>query len=184
MALRKVAVMGHPVLREVAALVPENEIQSDRIQTLLKDMVETMIEYDGRGLAAPQVHESIQMLVMLWDFTPNEEATLLCLINPVIKPITKETSEYWEGCLSVPGLRGKVSRPNRISVEAFNEQGEKLDFVVDGFAATVIQHECDHLQGKLYIDRMTDLGKLAFSREYERYHATPGEPDVAEEGGE
>lgn len=184
MALRKVAVMGHPVLRKVAEPIPEKDITSEPIQTLLKDMVETMIEYDGRGLAAPQVHESIQMLVMLWDFTPGEEPTLLCLINPVVKPLTKDKSEFWEGCLSVPGLRGKVERPNRISVEAFNEQGEKLDFVVDGFAATVIQHEYDHLLGKLYIDRITDTSKLSFNREYERFHASADDPEDEEGGGD
>ena len=141
------AVLGHPVLRKVAAPVPESEIKSPRIQTLIEDMIETMAEYDGRGLAAPQVHESLQLLVMLWDFNPDKEPTLRCLINPVITPLTQETSGAWEGCLSLPGLRGTISRPKKISVEALDQKGKKLNFVAEGFAATVVQHECDHLLG-------------------------------------
>ena len=171
MSVRKVAVMGHPVLRRVADPVPEKEIRSERIQTLIKDMIETMFEYDGRGLAAPQIHESVQVVVMLWDFDPDKQPYLRVLINPVIRPLTQETTSYWEGCLSLPGLRGYVPRPNRIAVTAFDQKGEKLSFEADGFAATVIQHECDHLMGKLYVDRMPDLSQLAFSREYQRYHA-------------
>ena len=185
MAVLKVAVLGHPVLRKVAAPVPESEIKSPRIQTLIEDMIETMGEYDGRGLAAPQVHESIQLLVMLWDFDANKEAALLCLINPVVKALTQETSGAWEGCLSLPGLRGHVSRPKKISVEAFNQKGEKISFVAEGFAATVVQHEHDHLLGKLYIDRMTDLTQFGFSREYQRYLAPESEDeDDSEEDGD
>jgi len=171
MAIRKVAVMGTPVLRETAALVPEKEITSEKIQSLIQDMVETMVEYDGRGLAAPQVYESLQVVVMLWDFDPGVEPYLKVLINPEIESLTKETSTYGEGCLSVPGLRGDVARPNWIRVRALNEKGERVGFEAKGFAATVIQHECDHLIGKLYLDRMTDMSRLAFSQEYGRYLA-------------
>lgn len=180
MALRKVAVMGHPILRQVAAPVPEAEIDSPRIQTLLKDMTETMFEYDGRGLAAPQIHESLQIIVMLWDFEPEKEPYLVYLINPVIRSLTETTSSFWEGCLSVPGLRGNVSRPNRISVQALNQRKERLSFIAEGFAATVIQHECDHLMGKLYVDRITDMTQFAFNREYQRFLTKEGEA----EGGE
>jgi peptide deformylase len=183
MSVRKVAVLGHPVLRKPAEPIPVKDIKSPKIQQLIQDMAETMVEYDGRGLAAPQVHESLQLVIMLWDFTPDEEPSLLCLINPKIKPVTKETSSYWEGCLSVPGLRGKVTRPNIINVEAYNEKGEELSFRAEGFSATVIQHECDHLIGALYLDRMDDMSQLAFNREYQRYLA--GDDDSAEgEGGE
>lgn len=171
--------MGNPVLRKVAAPIPESEISSPKIQTLIQDMIETMFEYEGRGLAAPQVHESLQLMVMLWDFDPDKEATLRCFINPVIKPLTKETSSFWEGCLSVPGLRGMVDRPNKISVEALNQKGEKVSFVAEGFAATVIQHEYDHLIGKLYVDRITDREKFAFLKEYEKFHSDG--QDVGEE---
>jgi len=179
MALRKVAVLGHPVLRKVAEKVPESEIPSEKIQTLIRDMFETMFEYQGRGLAAPQVHESLQIVVMIWDFDPKKEPTSCVLINPAIKPLSEEKSSYWEGCLSFPGLRGKVSRPTRVLVHAFNEKGEALKFIAEGFAATVIQHECDHLMGKLYIDRMADFNELAFNLEYERYHA-PSEDSTHE----
>ncbi len=177
MAVRKIAVMGHPVLRQMAKPVPEEKIGTPEFQEFLKDMLETMFEYDGRGLAAPQIHESIQVVVMLWDFNPKEEPHVQVLINPVIKPLTQETSSFWEGCLSLPGLRGKVARPNKISVEALNQRKEKISLVAEGFAATVVQHECDHLMGKLYIDRMQGLSELCFNREYERYWAKPDSPD-------
>lgn len=180
MAIRKIAQMGHPVLRQVAKPVSEAELQTEEFQALIQDMVETMHEYDGRGLAAPQIHISKQVLVMIWDFDPKEKPYLLCLVNPVLKPMTDQQSAFWEGCLSLPGLRGKVSRPNKVQVTALNQKGEKLSFVADGFAATVIQHECDHLLGKLYVDRMTDMTQLAFSREFARYLSDGTE--AAEEG--
>jgi peptide deformylase len=182
MALLKVAVMGHPVLRKVAEPVSPKEIATPAFQQFLADMAETMFEYDGRGLAAPQVHVSKQVLVMLWDFDKDVEPYLVYLINPKIELLTENQSAYWEGCLSVPGLRGKVSRPNRISVEALDERGEKVKFVAEGFAATVVQHECDHLWGKLYVDRIEDMTQFAFNKEFARYLANADEP--AEEEGE
>ena len=104
--------------------------------------------------------------------SPRNICPELGVINPVIKPLAQTTSTFWEGCLSLPGLRGKVERPNRISVEALNQKGEKVSFVAEGFAATVVQHECDHLLGKLYIDRMTDLNSFAFNREFQRFWAS------------
>ncbi len=169
MAIRKVAVMGHPVLRQVAKQVPEKDISKPEIQTLIQDMIETMFEYDGRGLAAPQIHESLQIVVMVWDFEPEAKPYLRVLINPEIKPLTEETASCWEGCLSLPGLRGKVNRPNKISVTGLDAKGQKIDFEAEGFAATVIQHECDHLIGKLYIDRITDLSQFGFSRECSQF---------------
>jgi peptide deformylase len=184
MALRKVAVMGHPVLREKAKPVAQKEINTPKMQELFKDMLDTMFEYDGRGLAAPQIHESIQVLVMLWDFEPDKKPSILYLINPEIKNLTKETSTFWEGCLSVPGLRGKVARPNKIEVKALNHKGENIEFIAEGFAATVIQHECDHLSGTLYVDRLTSTQDFAFSKEFGRFIA-PNEGDAAgEEEGE
>ncbi len=180
-AIRKVAVMGNPILRTPALSVSENEIRSPKIQTLIQDMIETMFEYDGRGLAAPQVHERLQILVMLWDFEETEKTKVVCLINPEIKALTSDTSSYWEGCLSLPGLRGLVSRPNKISVRALNERAERTSFMADGFCATVIQHECDHLAGKLYIDHIKDFTQLAFEREYRRYLASnQNQEDAAE----
>lgn len=172
MALRKIAVMGNPVLRKPAEPVKESEITSPKIQALIQDMIETMFEYDGLGLAAPQIHESLQIVVMLWNFDPKEKPSLLCLINPKIKQLTETKSSHWEGCLSVPGLRGFVSRPNKVSIEALGPNKEKIKFEAEGFAATVIQHECDHLLGKLYIDRMDDMTKLSFNKEFSRFLAS------------
>lgn len=180
MSLRKVAVMGHPVLRKVAEPIPAKEIKSPKVQTLIQDMVETMFEYDGRGLAAPQVHESIQLVVMLWDFDKDTKPYLKVLINPEITAVTEETSGNWEGCLSLPGLRGFVNRPNKISVKSLDQDGKKQDFIAEGFAATVIQHECDHLMGRLYIDRITDLTQFAFIKEYNRFLEYSGEVEDAE----
>jgi len=169
MAIRKVAVMGHPVLRLAATPVPEAMIKSPKVQQLLSDMLDTMYEYNGLGLAAPQVYESLQIVVMIWDFEQDQEPYIRYLINPVITNLTKEESGHWEGCLSVPGLRGWVSRPNRISVKAFDDQGKAIEFIAEGFAATVIQHECDHLLGKLYLDRMTEMEKLVFESEFKKH---------------
>jgi len=171
MSIRKVAVMGNPVLRQVAKPIPPKEILTPKVQELLQDMVDTMFEYDGRGLAAPQIHESLQALVMIWDFEPEKKPTLLFLINPEIKVLGDEKSSFWEGCLSVPGLRGKVSRPNKIQVTALNQKAEKIEFVAEGFAATVIQHECDHLQGKLYVDKIENMKDFTFNREYSKFIA-------------
>jgi len=171
MAVRKVRVMGHPILRKVAKEISPDQINSPEIQSLIKDMIETMIDYDGRGLAAPQIHESVQVLVMLWDFETDKPSKILCMINPKVEFLTEETESFWEGCLSLPGLRGKVARPRKIRVQALNEKGEAVDLTIEGFAATVVQHEFDHLEGKLYIDRMEDLSTLVYDREYKKYFA-------------
>jgi peptide deformylase len=172
MAIRKVAVMGHPVLRTAAAPVPPKDIRTQAIQNLIRDMIETMYEYDGRGLAAPQIHESLQIVVMLWGTKkPEDSPEILCLINPEIKPLTGETQTFWEGCLSLPGLRGKVTRPKKISVNALSPLQEPIRMVVEGFDATVFQHEHDHLRGVLYIDRMDSLHDFSFTSEYEHYIA-------------
>ncbi len=178
MALLKVAQMGHPVLRQVAKPVPEKDIGSPEIQQLIADMVETMDEYNGRGLAAPQVHQSVQIVVLIWDFEPKKKPFLQVLINPELEPLTKDTSAFWEGCLSVQGLIGKVARPNRLRVKALDKDGKKLDFIAEGFAATVVQHEVDHLHGKLYVDRITDMTQFAFVKEYQKYLSSPDDGDV------
>lgn len=177
MPARKVASMGNPILRKKAEPVPEAEISSEQIQDLIADMVETMDEYAGRGLAAPQISESLRIVVMLWDFDKTKEPYLQVLINPRLKFLTEDENAYWEGCLSVPGLIGKVSRPNRLQVEALDQDGKPVNFIAEGFAATVIQHECDHLDGILYVDRIKDISKdFAFTQEYQRYIAE-GEED-------
>jgi peptide deformylase len=136
-------------------------------------MIETMYDYDGAGLAAPQVHVSKQIVVMEVSQNPrypNAPAIPLTVyINPEITPLTEEMDEDWEGCLSVPGLRGRVPRYTKIRLRAYDRDGQRVDFVAEGFHARVIQHECDHLWGKLYIDRVRDTTSLTFMEEFMKF---------------
>ncbi len=170
----KVARLGHPVLRQVAEPVPPDQIATPQIQQFIDDLIETMYEYDGAGLAAPQVHVSQQIVVMEVGRNPRyphaPEIPLTVYINPEITSLTEDMDEDWEGCLSVPGLRGRVPRYVKIRVRAYNRQGQRLDFIAEGFHARVIQHECDHLWGKLYIDRIRDTTSLMFLEEFMKYH--------------
>lgn len=175
MAILKVARLGHPILRQVAARVTAAELQRPEIQRLIDDMVDTMVEYDGVGLAAPQVHVSKQIAVYAVDRNPRypqaPSIPLTVLVNPQLTPLGEEQEEDWEGCLSVPDLRGRVPRHTRVRVDALDRQGKKIEFVAAGFHARVVQHETDHLLGKVYLDRMRSLESLAFVREFLRYHA-------------
>lgn len=174
MAILKVARLGHPVLRRPAAPVPLEGIGAPHVQRLIDDLIETMYEYDGAGLAAPQVHVSSQIVVFAVDRNPRypeaEPIPLTVLINPEISPAADETAEDWEGCLSVPELRGKVPRFTRVNVVAYDRGGQKLRFSARDFHARVIQHECDHLQGKVFLDRMRSMESLAFAPELLRFH--------------
>ena len=180
MAIRKIAQMGEPVLRRRAALIDPNEISSPFVQTLIEDMIETMHDADGSGLAAPQVYESVQLCVIEVDQNPRypqfESIPLTVLINPVVTPLVgagaelsaEDSFQMYEGCLSVPGMRGLVARPRKVRVQALDRQGKALDFVWESFRAVVVQHETDHLLGTLYVDR-ADPKTLTFLREYERF---------------
>lgn len=169
----KVARMGHPVLRQVAEPVPPDQITSPEIQQFIEDLIETMYDYDGAGLAAPQVHVSKQIVVMEVQRHPRypnaPSIPLTVYVNPEITPLTDEMDEDWEGCLSVPGLRGRVPRYTKIRLRAYDRDGQRVDFVAEGFHARVIQHECDHLWGKLYIDRVRDTTSLTFMEEFMKY---------------
>ena len=179
MAIRKIAQMGEPVLRRKADLIDPAEIGSPFIQTLIDDMIETMHDADGAGLAAPQVYQSLQLCVIEVDQNPRypqfESIPLTVLINPVITPLvgengvlaTEDSFQMYEGCLSVPGMRGQVVRPRKVRVQALDRTGASLDFVWESFRAVVVQHETDHLMGTLYVDR-ADPKTLTFLREYER----------------
>jgi peptide deformylase len=173
MAILKVARLGHPVLRRVAEPVPPEGIGAPAIQRLIDDMFETMDEYDGAGLAAPQVHVSLRVAIYGVEANPRypdaEAVPRTVLVNPRVMPLTAEEDEDWEGCLSVPDLRGKVPRSIRVRVEAYARDGKPLRFVADGFHARVVQHECDHLDGKVFLDRMRSLESLAFLGEFQRY---------------
>lgn len=170
--------MGHPILRKKAKEVKKTEIKSDAIQRLIDDMVETMHEYDGVGLAAPQVHEGLRISVIEFDLDSERyknagSQSLMVCINPKISIIDKSPQGYWEGCLSVPGIRGWVERPKCIQVEFLDRSGKSVSLKADGFLATVFQHEFDHLDGILFVDKITDRSKLAFTEEYVRYHHDP-----------
>lgn len=173
MAILKVARLGHPVIRTPAQAVPKERITSPAFQQLLEDMVETMHEYDGVGLAAPQVHLSQQIAVI--EVAGNRRypgegpIPLTILINPRILSASKKQKDDWEGCLSVNELRGKVPRAESLEVEAYNRKGEKVKFHAHGFFARVIQHECDHLLGKVFLDRMPTLATLTHLNEFIRY---------------
>lgn len=173
MAILKVARLGNPVLRTPAREVPAAEVRQPGFQRLLDDMVTTMREYDGVGLAAVQVHEPVQAAVLeVADNAryPGKMAVPLSfLINPAIVPLGRETEEDWEGCLSIPEIRGRVPRYSSLRVTALDREGNPLDFTATGFHARVIQHEVDHLRGRVYMDCMPDLSTLTYLTELARY---------------
>lgn len=175
MAILKVARMGHPILREVAKPVATEEIGTPSFQALLGSLVETMREYDGAGLAAPQVHVSKRVVVIEVDHNPrypdSPAIPLLTLINPEVRFLTEDRIEIVEGCLSIPDLRGVVPRIAAVELQALDPQGVPICLQFEGFAAAVVQHECDHLDGVLYLDRVADPRSLAFTKEFDRYHA-------------
>jgi len=170
-SILKVAKLGNPVLREVAPLVPADAIKGQEIQRLVQDMVETMREYGGVGLAAPQVHRSLQIAVIeeLEGSEKGRKAALQVLINPTLTILAERLEEDWEGCLSIPDLRGRVPRYQEIRVQARDHTGRKVEFKAKGFHARVIQHEHDHLLGKVFFDRMRNFESLTYLREFSRY---------------
>ena len=173
MSILKVTRLGHPVLRQVAQPLSLEQLRSAQTQTLIDDMIETMREYDGVGLAADQVHESRQIAVLEVADNPRypdkPKVPLTVLVNPRVTPLDEALEEDWEGCLSIPDLRGKAPRYKTTRVQALDRDGKELDFVARDFHARVIQHEWDHLNGKVYLDRMRDLSSLTFLLEFARY---------------
>ena len=174
MSILKVARMGHPVLRRHARPLEPDEIGTLRIQQLIDDMFETMRDSEGIGLAGPQVYESIRLFVAGVD---DEERMMppVVMINPEVTPVGSDVEEDWEGCLSIPDIRGRVSRATDIKVRALDRHGKPISMTADGFPARVIQHEVDHLDGVLFFDRMTSFESLTFLEEYSRYWSKSGE---------
>lgn len=168
MAILKVAQMGHPVLREIAKPVDPQTIKTKEFQQFCEDMLETMDEYDGAGLAAPQVHQSTRVVVLALSHGEEPEVW----INPVLTPLTDEMGSMVEGCLSVAGLRGRVQRPIRLHVSFVDRNADHRAYILQGFPAVVAQHECDHLDGILYVDRV-DSKSLAFLSEYSKFGFEP-----------
>ena len=173
MAILKVARLGHPVLRRVADPVRPEALGAADTQRLIDDMLETMAEYDGVGLAAPQVHVSQRLVVYGVAANPRypdaPPIPLTVLVNPRITPVGDEQEQDWEGCLSIPDLRGRVPRWACLRVEAQGRDGETLRYTAEGFHARILQHELDHLDGKVYVDRMGSMESLAFLSEFQRY---------------
>jgi peptide deformylase len=173
MAILKVARLGHPVLRQRAEPVAPAEIRSPEIQRLIDDMIETMHEYDGAGLAANQVHTLKRVAVVEVRENPRypdaPHIPLTILVNPVVTPVTTETAEGWEGCLSVPDMRGRVPRFTAVRLEGYDREGGRLDLIAKDFFARVLQHECDHLEGVVYLDRMPDLTTLCHIAEWNKH---------------
>lgn len=190
MAILKVAHMGHPVLRAKARPLDASEIRSGEVQQLIDDMFDTMAEYNGVGLAAPQIHESVRLFVAAIpadagdadedddDGDDEPETRAVALINPEITIVGRDTVEDWEGCLSIPDIRGRVPRARQILAKGYDRNGKRLEIRASGFSARVIQHETDHLNGVLFFDRMKSFETLTFLEEFGRYWRGR---DVAEE---
>jgi len=172
MSILKVARIGHPAVRARAVDVAPDRITARDTQQMIDDMIETMHEYDGVGLAAPQVHVGLRLAVI--EVSEEDERTekavpLTVLVNPVIRPLGDDTVDGWEGCLSIPDLRGRVPRFRRLELTALDRKGKRYRLEASGFLARVIQHECDHLDGAVYLDRMTDARSLSFIDEWDRH---------------
>jgi len=172
MSILKVARMGHPVLREKARPLDRAALRSPAIQTLIDDLIDTMIEYHGVGLAAPQVHESVRVFVARLGPDDDEaDAEPMVLVNPEIVRVGTETVDGWEGCLSIPDIRGRVPRAREIVLRGLDRQGARIECPLQDFPARVAQHEADHLDGILFFDRMRTFESLTFLDEYARYWA-------------
>ncbi|GBD55574.1 peptide deformylase [Gluconobacter wancherniae] len=170
MTLLKIARMGHPVLHRVAE--PVSDVNTPQIQKLIADMLETMADARGAGLAAPQVHEGLRLIVYHVPVSrvenPEEALPPQVLINPVLTAVGRETMMCVEGCLSIPGLRGEVSRHARVHYAGLDASGNLVEGEASGFHANVLQHECDHLDGILYPQRITDYSRFGFVEELSR----------------
>jgi peptide deformylase len=178
MSIRKIAQMGEPVLRRKTTPVSPSDLATPEFQRLIDDMIDTMRDADGAGIAAPQVYESLRVCVMELANNPRypnlDPIPLTVLVNPVVTPLVaadfsdQDAIVMYEGCLSVQGIRGRVRRPRSVSVQGLDREGRELSFVYEGVRAAVVQHETDHLDGVLFVDR-ADPRSLTFLREYERH---------------
>ena len=178
MSILKVARIAHPVLRSPAKPVPKEAFRDRVFQKLVDDMRETMYEYDGVGLAAPQVHEALRLAVIEVpgsDERARAEVPFMVLVNPVVTALDDERENGWEGCLSVPDIRGVVPRWKRVKLEAQDRDGKPYSLEAQDFFARVVQHECDHLDGNVYLDRMQGMRSLTFIKEFEDHVHTDEE---------
>jgi len=163
--------MGHPVLRERARPVSKSELREPLMQKLIDDMIDTMHEYHGVGLAAPQVHEGLRLFVALLDDDPGSKTEAAVIVNPEIVPVAPTKEEGWEGCLSIPDIRGMVPRFTDVTMAALDRHGKAMELRLKDFPARVAQHETDHLDGVLFFDRMSSMQSLTYLDEYSRFHS-------------
>jgi peptide deformylase len=171
MSILKVARMGHPVLREKAEAIDKSAFRNPLLQKLIDDMIETMHEYHGVGLAGPQVHEGVRLFVALLAEEPDPKTPTTVVINPEIVANTSGREEGWEGCLSIPDIRGMVPRYTDITLKALDRTGRPFEMNLKDFPARVAQHETDHLDGVLFFDRMTSMQSLTYLEEFSRFHS-------------
>ncbi|MBI1820543.1 MAG: peptide deformylase [Nitrospirae bacterium] len=173
MAVLPIAKLGNPILRKIAEPVSIEELLSEGFQLFIDDMIETMRAKDGVGLAAPQVFQSKQLVVIESHLNPRyteaPEISLLVLVNPLFTFLSPEKVEGWEGCLSVDNLRGKVKRSKKTALKALDRKGEKIEIETDTFLAVILQHEIDHLHGRLFVDQISDVTSLSQLEEFNRY---------------
>jgi peptide deformylase len=177
-AVREIIRMGHPTLRNRARALSAAEITSEQTARLVEDMIDTLHHAGGIGLAAPQINEPVRLAIIeipkggsRYGEIPAMPLTVFA--NPEIQVLDGPRAGYWEGCLSVPGLRGFVERPQHVKVRARDLANQPLEMELHGFLATVFQHEFDHLDGYLYLDRMDDLSKLTYEEEFLRFQDAP-----------
>jgi peptide deformylase len=174
MAIRKIAQIGHPVLRQRAREVTHAELASPALQTLIDDLIETMHDADGAGLAAIQIYEPVRIAVIEVRNNPRypykPPIPLTVLVNPVLTPVDEEEFDNYEGCLSVPNLRGMVKRRVHVRVQAWDRHGNAIDELAHGLKAGTFQHEVDHLDGTIFVDRVTDPTTFTTWTEFERHH--------------
>jgi len=174
MAIRKIATIGHPILRERTRELTREELASPDMQRFIDDLVDTMHDAAGAGLAANQIYEPVRITAIevnknpRYPYKPNFPLTIL--VNPILTPTTDEQFVNYEGCLSVPNLRGEVKRFTSVRVKAWDRHGKDLDFEVKGLTAGTFQHECDHLDGKVFLDRVHDTRSLTTWADFERHH--------------
>ena len=174
MTIRKIATVGHPVLRQRAREITVDELKRDEIQRLIDDLIDTMRDANGAGIAANQVHEPVRVAVIEVDHNPRypykPPIPLTVVVNPVLEPLDDELVEINEGCLSVPNLRGNLMRHVNIRVRWLDRDGGEHDEGKRGLTAGTFQHECDHLDGTLFLDRVTDTTTLTTWEQFERHH--------------
>ena len=173
MSILKVARLGHPILRAKARPIDPKDITSPSMQKLIDDMMDTMAEYHGIGLAGPQVHEGLRLFIAGIEKkdrrTGEVEIQPLAIVNPEITPVGRDLVEDWEGCLSIPDVRGKVPRPREVVIRALDRRGKPFEMALKNYPARVVQHETDHLDGVLFFDRMKAFDTLTFMEEFQRY---------------